>query len=163
MTTLIQFNPPPNQVFTFQPELDRQTYQASVMWSFFGNRWYLNLYALDGTLVFSKALIGSISAIPIQSLTWTNGYAVATTEEPHGFNVLDTLALTVRGCAPVGYNGLVRALITKANEFVYPIQVDLGEASTLGLVSYNINLAEGYFASSTLVFREASQQFEVNP
>lgn len=29
--------------------------------------------------------------------------------------------------------------------------------------NYDINLVWGYFASSTLVFRQATQQFEINP
>jgi len=59
MTTLIQFRPSVNQNFTFQPTLDGQQYSCVVTWSLYGQRWYLNVYSLQGTLVVQKPLRGS--------------------------------------------------------------------------------------------------------
>lgn len=160
---LFQFVPPTTQPFFFNPTLAGQTYLAVVPWSLFGARWYIELSSPDGTLVFSKALAGSPDGKAIQSLSWANGYAVARTAAPHGYRVLDTVNLTVTGCAPAGYNGTVQALITKLDEFAYPLPSDLGEATTLGLVSYDINIVAGYVAGSSMVFRDSSQQFEVTP
>lgn len=90
MTTLTLFAPGANQNFTFQPTLDGQQYSAIVTWSLFGQRWILNVYTLQGTLVFQKPLTGS----------------------PNG---------------------------------------------------YDINLAGGYFMTSTLVFRAPTNNFETSP
>ena len=59
MSTIIPFTPIRQAAFTFQPVLDGNTYNATVTWNLFGQRYYLDLYALDGTLVVSRALVGS--------------------------------------------------------------------------------------------------------
>jgi len=90
MTTLTLFAPGNNQNFSFQPTLDGLQYSAVVTWNLFGQRWILNIYTLQGTLVLQKPLTGS----------------------PNG---------------------------------------------------YDINLVGGYFTTSTLVFRERTNNFEVSP
>lgn len=161
--TLIQFFQPANQPFQFNATLDGQVYLGLVPWGLFGRRYYLRLSGLDGTLIFNKALVASPGAMAIEALTWVNGYVRVKTTLPHGYKVLDTVALTVTGCLPDLYNGRVRALITKRDEFIYPFADNLGAGTRFGLVSYDINLADGYFNMSTLIFREGSQQFEVTP
>lgn len=89
MTTYV-FAPTPTAPYQFQPTLDGAQYTANVTWNVFGQRWYLNVYQLDGTLVCAVALVGSPD-------------------------------------------------------------------------DYDINLVGGYFTTSTLVFRQSSQNFEVNP
>lgn len=59
MATLFQFTPAINQNFTFSPTLDGQQYSAIVVWSLFGKRWVLNVYTLQGVLLFTKPLTGS--------------------------------------------------------------------------------------------------------
>ena len=59
MTTYTQFAPALNQNFSFQPTLDGQQYNVIVTWSLFGQRWIVNVYALNGTLVFQKPLVAS--------------------------------------------------------------------------------------------------------
>jgi hypothetical protein len=54
-------------------------------------------------------------------------------------------------------------LVTGANSFSYALAQDPGVATALGLASYDVNLAWGYFQQSSLVFRTATQQFEVSP
>lgn len=163
MTTITQFIQPPTSLFTFQPTLDGQEYTAILSWLLYGQRYYINLYGVDGTLIFSQPLVGSPTGVSIDSLTWVNGTATAMTSDPHGYMIGDTIALTVSGCVPTTYNGVVLALITGPDTFTYQIASDPGLITTLGGASYDINLAGGYFLQSTLVFRDASQQFEVNP
>lgn len=45
--------------FQFQPTLDSQVYNVVVTWNLFGRRWYVNVYAVDGTLVVALPLVGS--------------------------------------------------------------------------------------------------------
>lgn len=163
MTTYFQYVPNNTAPYEFQPTLDGQAYIATVTWSFFGVRYYVNLYQADGTLVFSLPLVGSPIGTAIQSLTWENGYVRAKTIEPHGLLMLATINLSVSNCAPAAYNGEVRGFVTKEDEVMYPLATNPGKATMLGRVDHNVNLAAGYFTESTLVYREPSQQFEVTP
>lgn len=163
MTTVTPFEPPPNVPFQFNPTLDGQVYIATIIWGLFGRRWYMRLTALDGTLVFNKALIGSAGSKSIQSATWANGTATVTFASPHGYTILDTVDVTITGCVPVEYNGVVRALITTPTQLEYSVAEPLAPLTLAGLASYDINMVAGYFDASTLVYREAARQFEVSP
>lgn len=161
MTDFFAFSPPPTQAFQFQPTLDGESYAAVVTWSLFGARWMLNLYRADGTLIFALPVIGSADEVLVQAASWANGYVVLTL--PHGYARLTTVDVHVSGFVPEAYNGNVRALVTAPNTIIYPLAADPGEVSTLGKVDAPINLAAGYFDESMLIFRESSQQFEVDP
>lgn len=88
--TTYQFTPNTVAPFQFQPTLDDSVYTVIVTWNLFGQRWYINLYALDGSLVVCTPNVGSPD-------------------------------------------------------------------------DYDINLVGGYFTTSSLVFRQSSQQFVVTP
>ena len=90
MTTLIQFSPSVVQNFSFQATLDGQQYSVVITWGLFGQRWYFNVYTLQGALVVEKGLRGSPD-------------------------------------------------------------------------DYNINLVQGYFAASSIVYRASSNNFEITP
>lgn len=59
MSTIIPFAPSRLAAFQFSPTLDGETYTAIVTWNLFGQRYYINIYALDGTLIVCFPLIGS--------------------------------------------------------------------------------------------------------
>lgn len=59
MTTYVQFTPNPNTNLQFTATLDGQQYNVLVTWSLYARRWYLNVINLQGSLVLSKALVGS--------------------------------------------------------------------------------------------------------
>jgi len=59
MATVVPFAPTLAQPFQFQPTLDNQVYTCVVLWNVAGQRYYLNCYTLAGTLVFSRAMVGS--------------------------------------------------------------------------------------------------------
>jgi hypothetical protein len=66
MATAYPFNPTPTAVFQFAPTLNGVLYTAIVTWSFFGQRYYLNLYlANGGAWVLTYPAIASSSAAPI--------------------------------------------------------------------------------------------------
>lgn len=90
MTTLTLFSPSPNIIFQFSPTLDNNTYNITVTWNLFGQRWYINIFNLSNTLILSTPLIGSPD-------------------------------------------------------------------------NYDINLVAGIFMTSTLIFRQSTQNFEVSP
>ena len=168
-TTFFNFTPSSAAPFQFQPVLDGQPYSATVPWLLFGRRYYLNLFALDGTQILLTGLNGSPIGIQIGSLSWANGTVSATTIAPHGYKTARSIMLTIAGCAPNAYNGLVKALITGPSSFSWPLAINPGPASVFGNANYDINLIggvekeDGTFFSSTLVFRAQNSQFEVNP
>lgn len=163
MTTVVDFAPSASAPFQFNPTLDGQIYSARVTWGLFSQRYFLELSALDGTLVFNQALEGSPVGIVLQELSWSLGRITASTSGPHGYRVGTTLKLTISGVSPDGYNGTRECLVSSPTDFSYPEPVYPGSPMVLGRVDYNLNLAGGYFTESTLVFREPSRQFEITP
>lgn len=163
MTSYFTFVQNQQSPFSFSPVLDGQTYTAAVKWNWFGQRWYLELSRITGALVFNKALIGSPCGVSIESVSWSNGLVTVTTAKPHGFDVGTTVAMTVEGCVPVVLNGTRPSLITDVDEFTFPLVGNPGAATQLGRAVYNINLAAGYFTTSTLVYRSDNKTFEVSP
>lgn len=163
MTALFDFLPTTVAPYTFQPTLDGLEYTGIVTWNLFGQRWFLNLYKLDGTLVVAEPLIGSPVGLFIETLTWSKGLALATTTLPHGYRIGESIDLTIVGCSPDAYNGRFRCFVVDENMFTYSIPSVTPAAATVGSVGYDINLVAGYFTTSTLVYRVANGQIEVNP
>jgi hypothetical protein len=165
MTTFTDFVPNSFSPFSFQPTLDGEVYTATIKWNLAGQRWYINLVDSNQTPIFTLPLIGSPTGIALSSLSWDplNQVVDVETQTPHGYDVEQTIELTLINCAPAVYNGIVPALITGLSTFTYPMSADPGYVTQLGSVEYNINIAGGYFETSTLVFRQQSQQFEVSP
>lgn len=163
MTEYVDFIPSSVAPFQFNPTLDGQTYAAQVKWNLAGQRYYLELHSLDGSLVFNQALEGSPVGVAVQALTWAHGRVTVETVTPHGYRVGSTLDLTVSGCTPDTLNGLRRCLVVSSRAFSYAQAAFLGNPTVLGKVDYNLNLAGGYFTESSLVFREPSKQFEISP
>lgn len=162
MTTIFPYAPSTQSVFQFQPTLDGQEYTALIPWALWGQRPYLSIYRLDGTLVVSKALVGSPIGLNVETIAWSRGVVTVQTENPHRYPIGQTIDLTMVGCAPDTYNGVQRCLITGPRTFTYQLSSNPGSFTAVGVVNYDINLVQGYF-SSTLVFRTASNQFEVTP
>ncbi len=163
MTTYVPFQPSPLAPFSFQATLDSAVYIITVPWLLSGQRWYVQCQDTSGNPIFYLPLIGSPTGISLENLTWSLGSVSAQTSVPHGFNVGATIYLTISGVSPSGYNGIYECLITSPNTFSYDISTYPGSVSNVGSVSYDINLADGYFTTSTLVFRDQSQTFEINP
>ncbi|HEY0181263.1 MAG TPA: hypothetical protein VGC09_00510 [Rhodopila sp.] len=92
MTTYVTFTPSQQGAPQFQATFDGDLYTVIVRANLFGQRFYVDVYAQDGSLVLARSLVGS---------------------------------------PPAPAAGL--------------------------------NLIGGYFTTSTLVFRQATQQFEISP
>lgn len=59
MTILIPFNPAPNANFQFQCTLDGAPYNVICTFNAYGQRYYINVYDLTGTLILSRPIIAS--------------------------------------------------------------------------------------------------------
>jgi len=160
--TPYNFTPNLQGPFQFSPTLDNTVYNAIVTWNLSGRRFYLNLFSLDGVRILTTAVVGSPTGFNLASLVWELGEVTVTTEVPHGHQVGETVRLDISGVSPAGYNGSYYALITGPSTFTYRLPAFPGSVTTFGLVDYNISLVAGFFAS-TLVYRQANNQFEVSP
>jgi hypothetical protein len=163
VTTLVAFQPTTYGPFQFSATLDGQNFNCVVTWNLFRKNWYLNCFDLSNNLVFSEALVGSPAALLIQSLSWANNLVTVMTDTPHGFTLGQIAKVTLVGCSPAVYNGTFNALATGPSTFTYPLSGNPGQASVAGSVQQNANLAGGYFQTSTLVYRESSNNFEISP
>lgn len=169
MTTFVNFVPSQSSAFQTQVTLDGVVYTLTVTWNLFSQRYYINVNTLSGALVLSLPLVGSPVGVTLASLSWAFGIVTATTTTPHGYEEGSTVALTLSGSDPDAYNGEFLCLITGDSTFTYPLASFPGFTASVGNVNFNIDFLDGYFDAngqpfvSTLVYRIANQQFEVNP
>lgn len=163
MTTFFDFQPSPQQLPSFTVTLDGAQYVLTMPWNLFGQRYYVNCSDLEGNLIFLLPLIGSPDGLIAQSIAWDNGEAIVTTTEPHGYRVGTTINLTLRQAAPDAYNGSFDFLVEGPDTLSYPLASNPGVNTSPGILYNDINLAAGYFETSTLVYRTSSSQLEVNP
>lgn len=145
---------------SFQATLDNNIYTVTVLWNFFAQRYYIQITALDGTIVLYTALVGSPIGIDMSALSWSNGTVTVTTETPHGLNIGQIVNATIAGAIPDAYNGLFEALVTGPSTLTYPLGADPGAATTPGIVQQNLDLVYALF-TDTMVYRGANAQFEV--
>lgn len=68
MTTLVNFNPTPFANFQFNPTLDGVSYVAICTWNLYGQRYYINIYNNNGTLILSRPIIASPDVYDINLL-----------------------------------------------------------------------------------------------
>lgn len=161
MTTYYPFYPNQSQAFSFQPSFDGSQYLVTVRWNLFGLRWYVNITDLNGNPIVTLPRIESPVALPLASISWANNLVTIVTQQPHGYQIGLTIAVTIAGCAPAGYNGMVDAFVLDGETLTYPLVMDPGSATAIGSVDWFVNMVAGYFTTSTLVYR--NQQFEVSP
>lgn len=162
--TVINFTPArTNPPFTFTATLDGAQYNCVVTWLVFGQYWYITISDLSNNLILYRRLVGSECGFNIQSLSWSNGYVDITTTAPHGYLRKSTIQLRVSGCTPDAFNGIVSAYVIDTVTLQYPLILNPGTPTALGLVNYDINIVGGYFQTSTLVFRPVNNQFEILP
>lgn len=86
-TTFIDFVPSSSAPFQFQATLDGSVYTVTVTWNVFGQRYYVNIFTLDGTRVLTIPLIGSVGStadvlqntgLAVQDVSLTKGYFTTT-------------------------------------------------------------------------------------
>jgi hypothetical protein len=159
--TYIDFVPSNVNAPEFQVTLDEQIYNVIVTWNLYAQRYYINLYTLDGILVVSKAMVGSPIGSNIENVQWTPGSITVETQQPHGLALYATVIVTISGMVPEAYNGTYEAFVTSRDTISYAASSDPGAMVTPGTLSQNINLVAGYFNASSLVYRQANNQFEI--
>jgi len=71
INNVIQFAPTNNANFQFQATFDNSQYNVIVTWNIYAERYYINIYDINNTLILCVALIGSPLNYPI---SMTAGY-----------------------------------------------------------------------------------------
>lgn len=162
MTTYYQFIPSRVSAPVFTPTLDGNQYNVTVIWNISARRYYINVVTMDGILIAAVPLITSPASMPIANAVWDpqNMRAVLTLTNPHPFIIGAPVKVYINSMAPNGYNGSGFILPLSKTEICYPVPVNPGEVTVMGVVDYLINLVAPYF-QSTLVYR--NQMFEVSP
>ena len=110
--TTFQFTPPPRGPFVFAPVLDGAARRAVVSWNIFrgggtgGFGWYVSVYTLTGTRVFTVPLTASADPIAVASAAWDNlrSRIQVATVAPHGFVVGSAVIVTLAGFTPATFN-----------------------------------------------------------
>lgn len=149
--------------FTFNPILNGKTYQATVTWNVFGQRWYMNINDLAGNLIIATAVVSSDDQKAIESISWAYGVVTVTATLPH-FMPLGTVAnLNISGNTPNGYNGLFPCSITGPLTFTYLLSSYPGQQVTLGYFGGLIDLSAGLLKPSMLAYYANSNQFVTSP
>jgi len=163
LTTLYPFTPSPTSPFQFQPTLDGNLYTAIITWNLWGQRWYVNLYDQNNTLIFCIPLINSQATTPIGNLVWDDtGTVTVTSSAPLQCCVGTITNYTISGVYPAGYNGTFPCSILDDDTFSYPLQVDPGLVTAVGAYSIDVSMTGGYF-DSTMVYRPTTGNIEVSP
>lgn len=168
---IFPFTPSTTSNFQFAPTLDGQVYTGIVTWNFEAQRWYLNIVSSQGQIVLTTAMVQSPAGLPLAAIVYvpglvapgSSGIVEATTQSPHGLTVGNTVALTIAGATPSGFNGTFDCWITGPSSFNYALTADPSAAATVaGTALYNIDLVGPLF-SSTLVWREGTLNIEIQP
>ena len=157
------FEPSVGQNFTFSPVLDGNTYNATVTWNMFGQRWYINLYDLSGNLIVSRALASSGPRQSILSATWDLNIVTVTSQLPHYLPIGSAAQLRIFSMTPSTYNGSYLCRITGSDTFEYDLAGDPGQVVSAGSYGQVTDLADGYFTSSVLLYYADSSNFETVP
>ena len=160
---LFPFTPSIQQNQTFNPTLGTNTYTAVVTWNLFGQRWYLNLYDGNGTLIISTAVVASQDPQSLVSVTWADNVVSVVTESPHWLPIGSTAMLYLSGNVPDAYNGLVLCDITGPNSFSFDLTTNPGAATTVGAFGSVIDLSAGAVDGAMLLFLAGTQQFATTP
>lgn len=148
---------------TFNPVLDNNIYNAVIVWNAYAQRWYLNLSDLNGNLTISRAVTASNDPRPISAISWSQNVVSVVTDTPHFFRIGSVVNLRISGTSPDGYNGVYLCRITGPSSFQYDLTTNPGQQVSAGNYGGIIDLTDGAFTSSVLVFYNNSQTFETIP
>jgi hypothetical protein len=157
VSTFVQFVPSTTAAFTFQPVLAGVTYNATVTWNTFSQRYYLNLYDQNSNLIVCRPVSSSGPRFQA-TLTWDNGFAQAALSAPHNVPVgsVATVRVSETGTA---FDGDWQALAGSAQGMTYLLpNPDLVNPVT-GTLQQPLNLVGGYNIG-WLLFHWDLQQFE---
>jgi hypothetical protein len=157
-SVFVDFTPSTVGPFTFQPVIGGVTYNATITWNLFGQRFYLNLYDQGGNLILCTALVASGPRIPATFVWNSPQTATATTLTPHNVP-LGQIAQVRMSETDSGFDGSVQALGTGPNTLDYTIANPNVAQPAVGIVDFALNLVAS-LQIGWLLYHWELQQFE---
>lgn len=174
MTTVIPFIPSNITAPNFLLNLDNSPYTCKITWNISAQRYYINIYGLDGTWITTVPLITTPPARAVDSVSFDLAKQLLTVTMlppsewpvplPPGGAVIKPGTMvdyTLSGFQPNTYNGLFRCFQVDGVTFTTPMANDPGPLVVVGNVNRLLNMAAGVFQTSTLIYRNGN--FEINP
>jgi hypothetical protein len=143
-------------------QLDYQDITMMVTWNVAAQRYFINLYTLDGVWVCTVPLVETSNGQQVLAMTYDPdqgvliGKMTAPMRRPPG-QIVDYM---LENFSPVSINGPQQCLTLADQRFSFAAP-DPGVISVMGHASRYQNMVKGYFQYSTLIYR--SGQFETNP
>src|SRR6516162_9743081 len=173
MTIVIPFLPSNLVAPNFKVTLDNVDYKIIVTWNISAQRYYVNVYGLDGSWVITVPLYQSPPSRAVNSLLYDNLRRVMTVElvapPLWPIPIGSTGTMTPPGTMvdyylenfdPTILNVKWRCLHINDTYFEFPLANDPGQINVLGSVGRYLSMVDGIF-SSTLIYRNGA--FEVSP
>lgn len=174
MTTVIPFLPSNLTAPKFVATFDGFTYNVTVTWNVSAQRYYVNIYAQDGTWIVTTPLVQTPPSRNLSSLQYDpfQGIMIAQFVDPSLWPVplspagLATVSgtivdYTLENFDPSLLNTIWRSLHINSLTFSFPIASDPGQIKVFGSVARYMNMIGGIFQTSTLIYRNGA--FEVTP
>lgn len=174
MTTIIPFVPSNRIAPRFNATFDGNPYTVVMTWNISAQRYYINVYTVDGTWVVTVPLFQTPPARAVNLASWDPLQKLMTIEMlppsewpvplPPGGAVIKPGTIvdyTLQGFQPATYNGIFRSLQLDGITFTFPLATDPGPLVVVGNVNRMLNMVAGVFQNSTMIFRNGS--FEIDP
>lgn len=165
MSTFVPFTPGTVIAFSFSLTLGGVPYIATIPWSQYAQRYYLQLADQSGNIILYRGLVASGPRYP-SSFTWANGTVVATTSVLHWVPVGQCANIRVTDTNTTmdgNFTVLATGPMSLAYSLAQPPTVPLPQSGT---VNFDINLVAGLtLADRTpvggfLLYHFETQQFE---
>jgi hypothetical protein len=173
MTTIIPFIPSNLLAPRFDVVLDGNNYNVVVTWNISAQRYYVNVYGIDGSWIITTPLVQSPPARAVNSFAYDTIRRIAMVSFvdpslwPIPLSSAGTLTApgtmvdyTLENFDPLVLNATWRSLHIDSTNFSFQLADNPGTINILGSVSRYLNMVGGIF-QSTLIYRNGS--FEVNP
>jgi hypothetical protein len=172
MPEVIPFSPSNIAAPQFTATLDNNPYNIIVTWNVSSQRYFINVYDVDGNWIVTTPLVATPparavdSAVfdPLRNIVLVKMVNPSTWPIPLGRGTIKPgwiVELTMLGFQPDAYNGTRRCVGVNDITFTFPIDTDPGPVLIFGSANRLINMVEGYFNTSALIYRNGA--FEVHP
>jgi hypothetical protein len=163
VTTVVPFSRSTIVTPQYSVVLDGVSYTVLVTWNVSAQRYYVNIYGNNKTLIVCRPLVQTSHSNPITDIYYDQnlGVMIVTLLNYIYRPIGQIIKYTLENFNPSILNGTINALTLSMNQFSFPIDNDPGAIITLGSAGRYMDMAAGYFQNSTLIFR--NNAFEVNP
>lgn len=162
MATYVPFRASNTSAPRLTVQLDYQDITMMVTWNVAAQRYFINLYTLDGVWICTVPMVETSKGQPVLTMVYdsSQGLLVGTMAAPMRRPPGQIVDYVLEGFSPSTINGLQQCLTLADQRFSFKAP-DPGVISIMGHASRYQNMAKGYFQYSTLIYRNG--QFETNP